>query len=104
MRFGSVYTEPFSPENPSCDGLSERAKFTILWWIFNWIVAKYLWPFAFAIHVVVDSSLFLAKEEQVALNFRSVYKCHVVFVCLFVFVFLHNKFFVQMKQQGKLTG
>ena len=24
MRFGSVYTEPFSPENPSRDGISER--------------------------------------------------------------------------------
>ena len=26
MRFGSVYTEPFSPENPSRDGISERLK------------------------------------------------------------------------------
>ena len=24
MRFGSVYTEPFSPENSSHDGISER--------------------------------------------------------------------------------
>ena len=24
MRFGSVYREPFSPENPSRDGISER--------------------------------------------------------------------------------
>lgn len=24
MRFVSVYTEPFSPENPSRDGISER--------------------------------------------------------------------------------
>ena len=24
MRFGGVYTEPFSPENPSSDGISER--------------------------------------------------------------------------------
>ena len=24
MRFGSVYTEPFSPENQSRDGISER--------------------------------------------------------------------------------
>ena len=33
MRFGSVYTEPFSPENPSRDGKASaalRAKFTIL--------------------------------------------------------------------------
>ena len=25
MRFGSVYTEPFSPENQSRDGISERS-------------------------------------------------------------------------------
>ena len=25
MRFGSVYTEPFSPENPSHDGVNEAS-------------------------------------------------------------------------------